>query len=202
MPDRRKLTDAGIARLRPGAREYTVWDTQVAGLGVRVRPSGSRTFIYNRRTEGGVHKMSFGPAALSGVAEVRRACLETATGAGGADTARLGKAPLFREFVAGQWKAERFERCKPSTRKGYRSMLDRQLLPAFGSRRLDRISRGMALGWFEACSRTAPGSANHALALLRQILNHAVACGHIAANPVRGISPDFSPGVGASGLCM
>ncbi len=187
MPERRKLTDAGIARLRPGAREYTVRDTQVAGLGVRVRPSGSRTFIYHRKTDGGVKKMSFGPAALSGVAEVRRACLEAATGAGGADAACRGKAPLFRDFVAGQWKAERFKRCKPSTQKGFRSMLDRQLLPAFGSRRLDRITRRMALGWFEACSRTAPGSANHALALLRQILNHAVACGHIAANPVRGI---------------
>ena len=29
--------------------------------------------------------------------------------------------------------------------------------------------------------------ANHALALLRQILNHAIACGHIGTNPVRGI---------------
>ena len=45
MPRRKRLTDAGIARLRPEAREYTVWDTGIAGLGVRVRPSGNRTYI-------------------------------------------------------------------------------------------------------------------------------------------------------------
>ncbi len=187
MPKRKRLSDAGIARLRPEAREYTVWDTGVAGLGVRVRPSGSRTFIYHRKTDGGVKKMSFGPAALRKVEEVRRACMEAVTGVAGAEAACRGKAPLFRDFVAGRWKAERFERCKPSTQKGFRSRLNGHLLPTFGSRRLDRITRSMALGWFEACSRTAPGSANLALALLRQILNHAVACGHIGANPVRGI---------------
>ncbi len=192
MPKRKRLTDAGIARLRPEAREYTVWDTGIAGLGVRVRPSGGRTFIYHRKTDGGVKKMSFGPAALRKVEEVRRACMEIATGVAGMDADSPERAPLFRDFIAGRWKAECFERCKPSTRKGFRSSLNRHLLPAFGSRRLDRITRNMALDWFETCSRTAPGSANHALALLRQILNHAIRCGHITTNPVRGIkrNPD------------
>ncbi len=187
MPRRKRLTDAGIARLRAQAREYTVWDTRVAGLGVRVRSSGSRTFIFHRKTEGGVRKMSFGPAALRKVEEVRRACMEAATRTTGADEAPREAAPVFRDFVAGQWKTECFERCKPSTQMGFRSMLNHRLLPAFGSRRLDRITRSMALDWFEAWSRVAPGSANHALGLLRQILNHAVACGHIGVNPVRGI---------------
>ncbi len=190
MPRRRRLTDAGIARLRPEAREYTVWDTNMAGLGVRVRPSGSRTFIYHRKTDRGVKKMSFGPAALRKVEEVRRACMEAATGVGDADAARPGKPPLFRDFVAGPWRADCYERCRPSTRKGFRSVLNRHLLPAFGARRLDRITHNMALGWFEAASRTAPGAANRALDLLRQIFNHAIACGHIATNPVRGIRPN------------
>ena len=187
MPERRRLTNAGIARLRAGPREYTVWDTEVAGLGVRVRPSGSRTFVYHRRTEGGVRKMSFGPAALRSIKEVRRACMEAAAGAADTDDASRRKVPLFRDFVAGRWKTERFERCKSSTQRGFRSMMNRQLLPVFGARRLDRITRAMALRWFETYSRTAPGNANHALDLLRQILNHAVACGHVSTNPVRGM---------------
>ena len=192
MPERRRLTDAGIARLRPRAREYTIWDTGFAGLGVRVRPSGSRTFVYHRKTDRGARKMSFGPVALRKVEEVRRACMEAATQTGDAGASCPGRAPLFRDFVAGRWKTERFERCKPSTQKGFRSALKRQLLPVFGSRRLDRITRSIALGWFETASRTAPGTANHALALLRQILNHAIVCGHIGTNPVRGIR--YNPG--------
>ena len=49
--------------------------------------------------------------------------------------------------------------------------------------RLDRISHVMVLRWFDAYSRTAPGGANRVLDVLRQILNHALVCGHIAANP-------------------
>ncbi|MDE0335285.1 MAG: tyrosine-type recombinase/integrase [Defluviicoccus sp.] len=187
MPKRRRLTDAGIARLRPDEREYTVWDMNVAGLGVRVRPSGSRTFIYHRKTDRGVKKLSFGPAGLRKVEDVRRTCLAAASEGVEADGDTREPAPLFRDFVAGPWKAACFERCKPSTQKGLRSVLKRQLLPAFGSRCLDRITRSMALGWFESYSRTAPGGANRALDLLRQVLNHAIACGHIEANPVSGI---------------
>ena len=185
MPKRRRLTDAGIARLRPEVREYTVWDTNMAGLGVRVRPSGSRTFIYHRKTASGVKKLSFGPVALSKVEDVRRACMESAT-AGSDFVPCHENAPLFQDFVAGPWKTACFDRCKPSTQKGFRSVLNRQLLPAFGSRPLDRITRRMVLGWFEDSSKTEPGAANKALALLGQILNHA--CGHIETNPVRGIA--------------
>ncbi len=187
MPKRRRLTDAGIASFRPEEREYTVWDTGVAGLGVRIRPTGSRTFIYHRKTADGMRKISFGPAALRKVEDVRRACMEAATKAAGNDAACRGTPPPFRDFVAGRWMTDCFERYKSSTQKGFGSALKCQLLPAFGARRLDRITRSMALGWFEAASRTAPGTANLALALLRQILNHAIACGHIGANPVRGI---------------
>ena len=180
MPQRRRLTDAGIARLRPEAREYTVWDMGVAGLGVRVRPSGSRTFIYHRKTDRGVKKLSFGPAALRKVEDVRRLCLEAA-----AETAdRDHPAPLFRDFVAGPWKTDCFDGYKPSTQKNCHSLLKHHLLPAFGAQPLDRITRRMVLGWFETYSRTAPGNANKALDLLGQILNH----GHIDANPVRGIA--------------
>ena len=185
MPRRRRLTDAGIARLRPEEREYTVRDTVVASLGVRVRPSGSRTFIYHRKTDRGVKKMSFGPAGLRKVEEVRRACLTVEAIGANEDTHE--PAPLFRDFVARPWKAACFDRCKPSTQRVFRSLLKRHLLPAFGSRRLDRITRSMALGWFEAASRSAPGAANQALTLLRLILNHAIACGYIGINLVRGI---------------
>ncbi|MYE59807.1 MAG: tyrosine-type recombinase/integrase [Alphaproteobacteria bacterium] len=191
MPRRRRLTDAGIARLRPEAREYTVWDMNIAGLGVRVRPSGSRTFIYHRKTPGGMTKMSLGPAGLRKVEDVRRDCLETAAGAveacdAASDAGRSAR-PLFRDFTAGPWKAACFDHGKPSTQKGLRSALKSQLLPAFGTCRLDRITRSMVLRWFEGYSRTAPGGANKALDLLRGILYHAIVCGHIETNPTRGI---------------
>ena len=187
MPRRKRLTDAGIARLRPEPREYTVWDTRVRGLGVRVRPSGTRTYIYQRKSTSGIQKVSLGPATLRGIEEVRRSCLAMAAAAVEARETAQDKPPLFREFVAGPWHCACYDRCKPSTQRVMRSALKRQLLPAFGAVRLDRISRIMVVRWFDAYSRTAPGGANRALDILRQILNHAAACGHIATNPARTI---------------
>ena len=96
-------------------------------------------------------------------------------------------APTFRDFVAVQWKAACYDRCKPSTRKRMDSALRTQLLPAFGTLPLDRIDRAAVHLWFDRYSRTAPGGANRTLDVLRQILNHATACGHITANPTRGV---------------
>ena len=187
MPRRKRLNDAGIARLRPEQREYTVWDTRVRGLGVRVRPSGTRTYIYQRKTTSDTQKVSLGPAALRGIEDVRRSCLAMAAAVMEARETVQDKPPLFREFVAGPWHSACYDRCKPSTQRVMRSTLERQLLPAFGAVRLDRISRIMVVRWFDAYSATAPGGANRALDILRQILNHAAACGHIATNPARTI---------------
>ncbi len=187
MARRKRLTDAGIARLRAEAREYTVWDVKVAGLGVRVRPSGSRTWVYYRKTDQGVCKTSFGPAMLRGVEEVRRACLAAATGTVDTDDRACEAVPLFRDFIAGTWKTACFDRCKPSTQRMFRGLLKNRLLPAFGSRRIDRIRRIEVLRWFEKYSSTSPGGANKGLELVRQIFNHAIAHGHIEANPARGI---------------
>ena len=182
------MTDAGIARLRPREREYTVWDTRVAGLGVRVRPSGGASFILLRKVGGQTRRLSLGPVASRGVEEIRRQCHALmAKPESDTPTATAHTAPLFRDFVSGPWNDTCLSRYKPSTRKGARCSLLNQLLPAFGATPLDRITRHQVLRWFDAYSQTAPGGANRALDLLRQILNFAIACGHVDTNPVRRV---------------
>ena len=188
---RRRLTDANVARLTPTVREYTVWDTRHAGLGVRVRPSGHRSFVYRRRGEGHARRITLGSAVLMGVEEARARCLEIETGAR-SDKPEGGPVPTFGEFVAGPGKTC-FDRCKPSTQKAVRWMLSARLLPAFGSLPLNRIAPANVHRWFDEYSRTAPGGANQALGLLRRILNQAVACGHLDTNPARGVKRNPRP---------
>ena len=184
--ERMRLTDRAIARLRPREQEYTVWDNQFVGLGVRVRPTGGRSYVLLEDTGGRSRRVSLGPVSLKTIAEVRRECharkaVPEATGA----PRRV--APLFRDFVEGAWKEAHLDGYKPSTRKGVQSLLDRQLLPAFGSKPLDRISPAQVGRWFDRFSRTAPGNANHALDLLTQIVNFAIARGHLESNPARDV---------------
>ena len=95
--------------------------------------------------------------------------------------------PTFEEFVTGAWKTSCHERCKPSTRRRTAGALRTQLLPVFGPLPLDRIDRAVVHLWFDDYSRTAPGGANRTLDVLRQIFNHAIVCGHVTANPTRGV---------------
>ena len=186
---RMRLTDAAIARLRPEGREFTVWDTRTPGLGVRVRPTGGKSFILLHKTDGRSRRISLGAAASRSVDAVRREChaliAERAPG-----QTRKPEAPLFRDFVAGAWIDAHFPKFKPSSRKRESAALANQLLPAFGATPLERITRAQVLDWFDAYSETAPGGANRTLALLRQILNFAIACGHLATNPARAIAPN------------
>ena len=95
-----RLTDANIARLAPATREYMVWDTHCAGLGVRVRPSGHRSFVYCPKGDGCARRITLGSAALTSVGEARRQCLAIETGVRPGRTER-GAVPTFGEFVAG-----------------------------------------------------------------------------------------------------
>ena len=71
-----KLTDARIGKLKAGDVEYMVWDTRIAGFGVRVRPTGHKSYVYHRHAEGQSRKFTLGLVALGSVNEARRECLE------------------------------------------------------------------------------------------------------------------------------
>ena len=186
MPRRMRLNDRNVARLRPEKSEYTVWDTRTAGLGVRVRPSGHRTFIYLDSRGGSSNRHTLGQTTLMVVDEARTRCL--AIQSDGMEAQGPTKAvPLFLDFVAGPWRSECYERLKPSTRRSVDYRLARQLLPTFGDVPLDRLGRRSIHLWFDRHSVTAPGGANRTLDLLRQIMNHAKVHGHIVTNPASGI---------------
>ena len=186
--ERMRLSDAVAARLRPREQEYTIWDTRFAALGVRVRPSGGATYVLLRKIEGKSKRVSLGPITSRSVDDVRRECHAImAKPLPDNSTGNPHSAPRLRDFVLGPWKDSCYPRYKPSTRKYLNCGLSSQLLPAFGSTPLDRITRSHVLWWFDAYSRKAPGGANRVLAVLRQVLDFAVACNHISINPVHGV---------------
>jgi len=100
---------------------------------------------------------------------------------------------LFQDFVDGPWRRSCYQRCKASTRQRMDSALATQLLPVFGHLPLDRIGPGCVHRWFDEYSLIAPAGANRTLDVLRQILNFAVACGHIAVNPSRMVRRNRQP---------
>ena len=40
-----QITKSVVDRLKPRASEFTVWDAKLPGFGVRVRPSGTKSYV-------------------------------------------------------------------------------------------------------------------------------------------------------------
>ena len=188
MTRKRRLTDRVVSRLSVAPSEYTVWDTRLSGFGVRVRPSGHRSFVVLDNRDGSSRRRTLGPATQMTVDEARSLCF--AIQSGGLDPPKDTSpvpVPLFGDFVADVWRCECFMRLKPSTQRSANSALTNQLLPAFAASPLDRIGRKEVMAWYDRYSGTAPGGANRVLDTLRQILSHAKVHGHLQTNPASRI---------------
>ncbi|WP_326973073.1 tyrosine-type recombinase/integrase [Candidatus Rhodobacter oscarellae] len=131
--------------------------------------------------------MSLGRIDLMSVEDARRECLRLQVDG----VAPCRDLPTYRTFALGVWHES--TRCKPTTVKSRDHVLTRQLLPAFGALRLDRITRKAIEDWFDAYSASAPGGANYALRLLRQSLNFAIERGLIGSNPAGSVLPNRRP---------
>ena len=180
-----RLTDARASRLKPAESEYSVRDTAIPSLSVRVYPSGTRTWT----CAVGGRKVSLGRVDLVPVDDARRACLRLQVD--GAEPVR--DVPTYREFALGAWRDSWSGRCKPATVKGRDHVLARRLLPAFGALRVDRIALADIQDWFDTYSASAPGGANNALRILRQSLKFAVERGLVASNPAASVRPNRRP---------
>ena len=74
---------------------------------------------------------------------------------------------------------------KPRTREGYGHLLDRYLLPAFGGTALTGISPAIVRKWWSELDRTTPTVNARAYALLKTVLNSAIADDELTTNPCR-----------------
>lgn len=168
----------------PPEREAVLWDTTVRGLGLRVRPTGRRTWIVHRRLRGGVFKRTLGTFDSLTIDDARRGARALIAGTAGGDA----PAPLMRTF-APAFLADCGERWKPATRASHAQNLRGLVLPAFGTRRVDSLTPRDVRSWFDEQSATRPASANRALAVLSALMKHAETLGlrPEGSNPCRGL---------------
>ncbi len=92
---------------------------------------------------------------------------------------------------AASWLSERS--VKARTRDGYQHLLDRYLLPAFGGVEMRDLTPVMVRRWWASLDPETPTVNARAYALLKAVLNTAVADEAISANPCRIKSASSAP---------
>ncbi len=195
------MSAAAAAAARPGAREFTLWDGALLGFGLRVQPSGAKSFLVQTRVRGRMRKFTLGRFPDMGIGEARKeAAAVLARIWAGEDLARTQRprAPLFRDFAA-HYRERRTGVWKPATVETFDIYLRGRLMPAFGRLRLDTIDHARVSAWFDAASANRPGAANRAFGILRAMLRTARqwgelgehvpdACANIAMNPKKAVA--------------
>ncbi len=198
---RPRLSAAAVAAARPKAREYMLWDGVLSSFGLRVHPSGAKSFVVQTRVRGRMRKFTLGRFPDMGIMDARKeAAAVLARIWAGEDPApaQRPKAPVFRDFAA-RYRENRKGVWKPSSLKTFDIYMRGRLLPAFGRLKLDSINHARVSAWFDAASVDRPGSANRAFDILSAMLKTARkwgelgehvpdACANIVRNPKKVVA--------------
>jgi integrase len=182
-----KLTKRTVDALEPEAKDYFVWDTLIAGFGVRIMPSGAKTYQAQYRKGGRTRRISLGRHGTITVEQARLLAKEVlgdvAKGENPAeDIAQHRKAPTVAALCERFFQAHVMERCKPSTQGEYRRAIDMFINPALGSFKLVDLER-KDVAELHHKFRDKPYQANRTLGVLSKMFNLA---------EIWGLRPDGS----------
>jgi len=144
LPGNRAFLDGNLARRKmpPEPSEYVIWDTELAGFGMRVRPSGNRYWFVRLRRRGRHCRVSLGKVdevdALTARGEARKRLAEVALD-GLPRRVSVKVAPLFSDYSDEFW-TDCARQWKGSTQKRNLDAINCDLLPRFGKMRLTLLA--------------------------------------------------------------
>ena len=168
-----KLTKRIIDATEPQVTEFFLWDENIPGFGLRVMPSGRKSFVVQYRAGRRPRRMSLGPSTVLTCDQARtRAITIIAAVKNGEDPAAVRAANRNAATVSDL--AERFDkehiavRLKASTAKEYRGNLRRFILPALGRLAVPEITRA-DVAKFHHDLRHIPYQANRCLEVVSKM---------------------------------
>ena len=66
----KRLTDSRVRSLKPNTARYEVWDTE-PGFGLRIAPTGRKSFVYLYRFEGKARRFTLGSYPRTSLSDAR-----------------------------------------------------------------------------------------------------------------------------------
>ena len=194
---RRRITKRVVDSLKPGEREYIVWDTDLPGFGARVRPSGKIGYLLKYRVGGGRTGTprkpkigTHGPITADEARTIAKTWLaEVAKGGDpGGDRMARREAPTVSAFADQYLEGHVADHNKASTARELKRLVERHIRPRLGTMKMVDVARKDVMELHRALRKT-PRQANQALAVLSKMMNLAEAGGDRpdGSNPCRHV---------------
>jgi len=187
-----KFTDRAMKSLKACEKRYLLWEDSSHGLGtlgVRVSTTGRRSWVFAYYFDDVKRMLTLGRYPVMSVAEVHRIAAEyQELMDAGKDPAPKLEAPdpgddegtvnaIAEAYLELGLRAGR-------TRDEFRRILEREVLPSWGSRPAQSIQRREVVRLIDAITaRPAPVAANRTLAVIKAMFNFAIRRGQVEATP-------------------
>lgn len=191
-PEKKRLTKTVADAAQPReTNDRIVWDKKLTGFGLRVRPSGSKSFVYRYRNAAGRQRQltlgRFGDLTVQqGRDLAEKAMLAVKQGGDPMEEKlRARRASNVRELC--QEYLENHAKPRKKTWKEDERRLRKHVIPAFGSLAIDQVTREDVRNLYRKLGGT-PYEANRVLSLLKTIFNLAREWGYLSEdhpNPAR-----------------
>lgn len=152
-----------------------LWDDDVAGFGLRVYPSGKKSFVFDYRMAGRKRRLTLGQYGSMTMQQARKrarkAKVQVADGIDPREERRRRRerAKLLRDLAA-EYMDEVKAKRKESTVRSYQQLLDTHILPEFGKLQPAAITED-DVRRFHRARKGTPYAANRALWLLGKLLD-------------------------------
>lgn len=196
--DKVKLTKPVVVNAVAGPTRYTLFDTQVPGFGLRVFPSGSKSWIFEYRPGEGGRRVAkkritigkvddFTPEVARKIADGYRAMVRTGSDPQG-DKARERQAITISELVSAFLTDHVDAKRKATTKAHYEDVLKRLVVPKLGAMKAKDVTRA-DIGRLHLGHRKTPFQANRILAIVGSMYGFGGKHGLIpdGLNPARGV---------------
>ncbi len=192
---RAKLTKRAVERIRPEPkRDVVVWDQELRGFGVRVKPSGARSYLVQYRNAYGRSKrLTIGQHGVLAPDQARRQAKKVLGEVARGDDPAAARAEARKALTIADL-AERYleeharPKKKPSSVRMDEANLRLHVLPALGTRQIIEVTRADVARLHHEM-RATPGAANRVVALLSKMFTLAELWGlrPDATNPCRHV---------------
>lgn len=174
-----KLTKSLIDSIAPSSKDQFFWDTGIAGFGLKVTPTGKKVYVLQYRLGGrgtSAKRYTIGTHGQLTPDQARKEAIRlNGKIASGLDPAEIRKAQTraavtFRQFSERFMTEYAIPHKKASSVQEDRRNLDNHILPALGSKPLEKITRGDISKLHHSLGET-PVAANRVIALLVTMMN-------------------------------